>query len=194
MQSLSDDDRAALASAGPERQRRLNHLLFPGPATDFDVAVATYGDISVVDTFHYLYGLTVGSGEEVTVRLDEGKELLVSLEALGEPDDHGERTAMFNYNGSLRPVQIRDEVASVGIVEREKADAGAPGSIGSPFSGMVTPTVAVGDAVAAGQTVATIEAMKMESSITSPVAGTVALLAIDGAAPLNGGDLILVVE
>ncbi|WP_084078319.1 pyruvate carboxylase [Demequina sp. NBRC 110057] len=191
---LTDDDRAALASAGPERRRRLNHLLFPGPAKDFDVAVDTYGDISVVDTFHYLYGLTVGSGEEVTVRLDEGKEILVSLEALGEPDDHGERTAMFNYNGSLRPVQIRDEAASVDIVEREKADAQAPGSIGSPFSGVVTAAVAMGDEVAAGQTVATIEAMKMESSITSPVAGTVARVALDGAEALSGGDLILIVD
>ena len=191
---LSDDDRSALASAGPERRRRLNHLLFPGPAKDFDDAVALYGDISVVDTFHYLYGLTVGSGEEVNVELEKGVRVIVSLEALGEPDDHGERTAMFTYNGSIRPVQIRDESAAVSIVEREKADAQQPGSIGSPFSGAVAVTVSEGDAVQAGQTVALIEAMKMESAITTPVAGTVARIALDGTETLGGGDLILVVE
>ncbi len=36
--------------------------------------------------------------------------MIATLEALGEPDDHGERTAMFSYNGSIRPVQVRDEV------------------------------------------------------------------------------------
>ncbi|GIG54573.1 pyruvate carboxylase [Demequina activiva] len=191
---LSDDDRAVLASAGPDRRRRLNHLLFPGPADDFDAAVDVYGDISVVDTFHYLYGLTVGSGEEVNIELDKGVRMIVSLEALGEPDSHGERTAIFNYNGSIRPVQVRDEAAAVDVVEREKADASVPGQVGSPFSGSVAVTVSEGDEVAAGQTVALIEAMKMESAITTPVAGTVARIAIDGAQTLGGGDLILVVE
>jgi len=183
-----------LAASGPERQRRLNHLLFPGPAKDFDVAVDTYGDISVIDTFHYLYGLTVGSGEEVTIDLGPGVQIIATLEALGEPDDHGERTAMFSYNGSIRPVQVRDESATVEAVTREKADASRPGSIGAPFSGAVSPVVAVGDAVTAGQAVATIEAMKMESSITTPVAGTVTRVTVTNVETLAGGDLVLEVS
>jgi pyruvate carboxylase len=188
---LTDDDRSVLAASGPERQRRLNHLLFPGPAKDFDVAVETYGDISVIDTFHYLYGLTVGSGEEVTVELSPGVQMIATLEALGEPDDHGERTAMFSYNGSIRPVQVRDESAKIEVIAREKADAGRPGSIAAPFSGAVSPVVAVGDAVTAGQTVATIEAMKMESSITSPIDGTVTRVVVNNVETLAGGDLVL---
>jgi pyruvate carboxylase len=147
----------------------------------------------VVDTFHYLYGLNVGSGEEVTVDLEPGVRTLVTLEALGEPDDHGERTAMFNYNGSIRPVQVRDEKASVDVESREKADASKPGHIGAPFSGAVSVSVAVGDTVKAGATVAVIEAMKMESSITSPVAGTVERIAIEDIEDLVGGDLVLVI-
>ena len=154
----------------------------------------TYGDISVIDTFHYLYGLTVGSGEEVTVDLSQGVQMIATLEALGEPDDHGERTAMFSYNGAIRPVQVRDESATVDFVSREKADAGRPGSIAAPFSGAVSPVVAVGDTVTAGQTVATIEAMKMESSITSPVDGTVTRVVVSGVETLSGGDLVLEVS
>ncbi|WP_084103760.1 pyruvate carboxylase [Demequina sp. NBRC 110056] len=190
-EDLSDDDRAALASAGPERRRRLNHLLFPGPAKDFDEAVARYGDISVVDTFRYLYGMSIGSGEEVSIDLHRGVRMIVSLEALGEPDDHGERTAIFTYNGSIRPVQVRDESAAVEVVAREKADPARQGSIGSPFSGAVAPTVSEGDAVEVGQTVALIEAMKMESAITTPIAGTVKRIAFEGTMTLGGGDLIL---
>ncbi len=188
---LSDEDREALSQPGEVRRRRLNHLLFPGPAKEFDASLEKYGDISVVDTFHYLYGLTVGSGEEVNIQLDKGVRVIVTLEALGEPDDHGERSAMFNYNGSIRPVQVRDEAASVDVVEREKADSSRPGQIASPFSGAVTVTVEEGDEIAAGQAVALIEAMKMESAITTPVAGTVRRIVIDGNESLEGGDLIL---
>ena len=48
--------------------------------------------------------------------------------------------------------------------------------------------------MAAGAVVATIEAMKMEASITTPVAGTVERVALDGSRSVDGGDLILVVS
>ena len=47
--------------------------------------------------------------------------------------------------------------------------------------------------VQAGQPVATIEAMKMEASITSPVAGTVQRVALQQSQTVEGGDLLLVV-
>ncbi|WP_439644862.1 pyruvate carboxylase [Demequina rhizosphaerae] len=194
MAELTDEDREVLGTPGTDRRRRLNHLLFPGPAKDFDQAVENYGDISVIDTFHYLYGLSVGSGEEAVIELHRGVKIIATIEAVGEPDSHGERTVIFNYNGGIRPIQVRDLSAKVDVVERERADATKPGHIASPFTGLVTPRVAEGDEVEAGQTVAVIEAMKMESSITSPVAGTVARLAIGGSQSLAGGDLVLVVE
>lgn len=101
---------------------------------------------------------------------------------------------MFNFNGSIRPIQVRDLSAKVDVVQREKADTGRPGHIASPFTGLVTPRVAEGDEVEAGQTVAVIEAMKMESSITTPVAGVVTRVVINAAQSLAGGDLVLVVE
>jgi pyruvate carboxylase len=42
--------------------------------------------------------------------------------------------------------------------------------------------------------VATIEAMKMEASITAPVAGRVERLALDGTRQVEGGDLVLVLS
>ena len=53
--------------------------------------------------------------------------------------------------------------------------------------------MAEGDQVEAGQTVATIEAMKMEASITTPVAGVVQRVAIGPVQQVEGGDLVLVV-
>ncbi|WP_083979858.1 pyruvate carboxylase [Demequina salsinemoris] len=191
---LTEEDRALLRYPGPDRQRKLNHMLFAGPAKDFDDAIETYGDISVIDTYHYLYGLTVGSGEEANVDVAPGVRMIVALEALGEPDEHGERTAIFAYNGTMRPIQIRDLSVKVDVVAREKADKNNPGHIPAPFTGSVTASVEVGAKVAAGQTVAVIEAMKMESSITTSVAGTVTRLAVNGTEQLVGGDLVVVVE
>ncbi len=48
--------------------------------------------------------------------------------------------------------------------------------------------------MAAGETVATIEAMKMEASITTPVAGVVERVALTAVQPVDGGDLVVVVR
>jgi multidrug efflux pump subunit AcrA (membrane-fusion protein) len=47
--------------------------------------------------------------------------------------------------------------------------------------------------VATADTIATIEAMKMEASVTAPVAGTVERIAIHGTQQVEGGDLLLVI-
>lgn len=50
-----------------------------------------------------------------------------------------------------------------------------------------------GDSIEAGQAVASIEAMKMEAAITSPVAGTIERLAINSPQQVEAGDLLVVV-
>jgi pyruvate carboxylase len=194
MTEVSDEERTLLAGSGPSRRRALNHMLFPSPADDFDKAVEKYGDISVIDTYHYLYGMTPGSGEEVTIHLEPGVTMLVTLEAIGEPDDHGLRWVMFNYNGQIRPVQVMDQSAEVTVHARVKANPDILGEVGAPFAGAVTPLVSVGDVVEVGASVATIEAMKMEASITAPVSGKVSRVAVSGTEPLQGGDLVLVID
>ena len=80
---------------------------------------------------------------------------------------------MCTINGQLRPVPVRDRSVESDAPAAEKADPAVPGHVAAPFGGSVTPVVEVGAQVAAGDTVAKIEAMKMEASITAPVAGTV---------------------
>ena len=95
-------------------------------------------------------------------------------------------------NGQLRPVAVRDESVAADVKSAEKADRGDPGHVAAPFAGVVTLAVARGDVVTQGQTVATIEAMKMEASITAPRAGTVGRTAIEAVQQVEGGDLLLV--
>ena len=191
MAPLSHQDRHDLAGDSEQRRARLNHLLFPGPTKEFEQTRNAYGDLSVLDTTRYLYGMSPTA--EVEVELGKGVQMLVGLEALGEPDERGMRTVIFNLNGQIRPLQVRDKAVDVDIVSSEKADPKVPGHIPAPFAGAVTVIVHEGDTVEAGQTVATIEAMKMEAAITTPIGGTVHRLAIGAIQQLEGGDLVMVI-
>ncbi len=118
--------------------------------------------------------------------------LILGLQAIGEPDERGYRTVMTTLNGQLRPISVRDTSVAAEVVAAEKADPGQPGHVAAPFQGVVTLVVGEGDRVSAGDPVATIEAMKMEASITAPVDGTVQRVALPGTQAVEGGDLVLV--
>ena len=184
---LSGDDRQALAA---NRRATLNRLLFPGPAKDFEQHRQTYGDTSVLPSKDFFYGLR--PGEEYSVDLEPGVRLLIELEAVGPADERGMRTVMATLNGQLRPIQVRDRSVASNLPAAEKADKNNPKHVAAPFAGVVTLSVSDGDEVAAGAIVATIEAMKMEAAITSPVAGTVSRLAINSVQQVEGGDLLVV--
>ncbi|MHC2997944.1 pyruvate carboxylase [Microbacterium sp. HJ5] len=189
---LTDDERAGLAGDGVERRRTLNRLLFPAPAREFEKNRETYGDLTALGTPDYLYGLK--PGEEHIAEIDPGVQLYVGLEAIGEADAKGIRTVMTTLNGQLRPVFVRDRSIRVEEKQAERADTTKPGQVAAPFSGAVTLKVSVGEAVTAGQPVASIEAMKMEAAITSPVDGVVERLAITGTQQVDAGDLLVVVR
>ena len=188
-ETLTAGDTAGLAAKPRET---LNRLLFPGPTHDFEQARKDYGDISLLPTQAFWYGLRADADTEV--EYEPGKLLLFGLEAVGEADERGLRTVMGTINGQLRPTVVRDRSVDVTATQTQKADPSNPGHIAIPFAGVVNPAVAEGDTIAAGQSVATIEAMKMEASITSPKAGVVKKLLITTPRQCEGGDLLLVLE
>jgi pyruvate carboxylase len=187
-EGLSGSPRIASAT----RRATLNQLLFPGPTKDFRESRERYGDVSVLPTLDFLYGLR--QGEEHPVELGEGKTLILGVQAISDPDERGFRTVMALINGQLRPISVRDNSVASEVAATEKADPSNRGHVAAPFQGAVTMVVAEGDKVSAGDTVATIEAMKMEASITAPVDGTVERLAFSGTQAVEGGDLVLVLS
>ena len=189
---LTVEDYAELAKPGATRRAALNRLLFPGPAREFLSHRMQFGDTSRLSANQFFYGLR--RGEEHRVKLDEGVELLIGLEAISEPDERGMRTVLCLLNGQLRPILVRDKSIDAAVPAAEKADRNNPNHVAAPFAGVVTIGVTVGERVRAGQTVATIEAMKMEAAITSPKAGTVERVALAPTASVEGNDLLVVVN
>ncbi|WP_207457794.1 pyruvate carboxylase [Desertivibrio insolitus] len=192
VEDLAPADAEALSVPGPQRQATLNRLLFPGPTQQFGEIRELFGDLSVVETVDYLYGLRQGA--EHVIEIEKGVSLYIGLEAIGEADAKGMRTVMATLNGQLRPTFVRDRSIKVETKAAEKADPARPGHVAAPFSGVVTVGVEEGQQVAAGEAVATIEAMKMEAAITSPVAGRVVRLAVPKTQQVDAGDLLVVVE
>jgi pyruvate carboxylase len=188
---VGEGDLDALREPGDERRSTLNRLLFPAPTKQFLETREQFGDLSVLSTSDYLYGLE--SGREHVVEISKGVRLYLGLEAIGDADDTGMRTVMTTLNGQLRPLSVRDRSIAVESKAAEKADPSNAGHVAAPFSGVVTVKVEDGATVAAGQPIASIEAMKMEAAITSPVAGVVERVAIRSTQQVEAGDLIAVV-
>ena len=183
---LSDQDNAGLSQ---NRRATLNRLLFPTPAASQAENRDRYGDLSVLPSLLFWYGLDPHQ-DDTAVSLGQGVRLLLGLKAVGEPNDEGIRTVAFRVNGQSRDIDTVDRSIASDRPETPRADPAVPGHIAAPFRGAVTVTAAVGEHVEVGDVVAVIEAMKMESSISTPIAGTIEGITAAKGALLEPGDLI----
>ena len=178
------------------RRVALDKLLFPKQYDELMEHRRLYGVTDQLGDKAFFYGLE--EGKEIMVYYGEIEEnqspLVVRLDAVSEPDEKGMRQVILTVNGQVRPMTIRDENAESTVAEAEKADPSNPNHVAAPFAGVVNVTVKVGDEVKAGDPVATIEAMKMEATISAPVDGVVEKVAFGQPTKVEGGDLVAVVK
>ena len=189
--TLSDEDEASVADPATRREA-LTRLLFPQPASEQREVVEKYGEVWRLPTAVFLYGLD--ETEEVAIDLEPGKRVWIGLDAMGEPDERGIRSLWCRVNGQPRPVDVVDRTVGVTIASKERADESDPGHVAAPMTGVVTLAVQAGDELEAGDTVATIEAMKLESRVTATRSGTVTRIVASTGTHLEPGDLIAVIE
>lgn len=185
---VSDEDRKALGGDG--KRDALSRLMMPGPAKEQKQAELEYGDVSVVPTREFFYGLE--SGEEISIDLERGVRLYLELEAMTEPDEKGTRTLLVNVNGQLRAVDAQDRSIEPEVAAREKANMSDPNHLPAPMSGVVNFAVEEGEKVEEGDQIGTIEAMKMESAIRAPKAGKIERVALASGSRVESGDLLAV--
>jgi pyruvate carboxylase len=163
---------------------------YPKVFKDFNETVKKYGDVSVLDTPTFFFGMK--KNEEVHVEIEEGKDLIITLINISDPDDSGVRTITFMFNGAEREIQVQDKSVDMKTVTRRKADPDKAGDIGATLSGSVVKVlVTKGQKVKKGEPLVVTEAMKMETTITSPIDGTVGeIYATKGQAIISGDCLL----
>lgn len=177
----------------PSERELLSDALYPMVFNDFSDWQRTFGDVSILPTPAFLFGLEIG--EEVSVDLEPGKTLIVKLVALGGLDDDGKRMVYFELNGQPREVAVRDAQAGVVIEERPRVDASDPMQVGASMPGKVVQVLAaVGQAVEAGETLLVVEAMKMETAMTATIAGVVVEIHAAKGDLVSAGDLLVRLE
>ena len=174
----------------PSDEELLSFLMYPQVFRDFDKVRQQYGDLSVLPTPAYFYGLRCD--EEIAVEIEAGKTLFIKLLHIGEADKHGMRSVIFELNGDARHIQIQDHGLVVDVVTRPKANPDDPREVGAPIPGKVSEiVVSVGHKVAKGDPLFTLEAMKMFSTVNAPMAGVVKSIEVEAGTTVEAKDLLL---
>jgi pyruvate carboxylase len=177
----------------PTDEELLSFLMYPQVFRELNKISEQYGNLSVLPTPAYFYGLRCE--EEIAVEIEPGKTLFIKLLHIGAPDKHGKRSVIFELNGDARHIYIQDRSLVVDVVTRPKANPDDPREIGAPIPGKVSEIgVSVGHKVAKGDPLCTLEAMKMFSTVNAPMAGIVKSIEVQAGTTIEAKDLLLRLE
>ncbi|WCN39758.1 pyruvate carboxylase [Aneurinibacillus uraniidurans] len=170
----------------------MSYVMYPKVFLDMQKRQQEFGNVSVLDTPTFFYGLRLG--EEIAVTIEQGKTLMVKLLSISELSPDGMRTIYYELNGQPREITLRDAGAKVTVAHRTKADSSDPGQIGASMPGKVLKLmVEPGDKVTKGEHVIVTEAMKMETTMQAPFSGVVKDILVKAGDTIETGDLLLVI-
>lgn len=166
----------------------LAYLLYPKVYRDYHEFREQYGEVSNLPSPAFFYGLK--PNEEIMVEIGPGKSILIKYLNSTAADDLGFRLVFFTLNGQTRSVQVRDLNEKVESVLHRKA--AGDNEIGVPLQGNLSKIlVKEGDEIEVNTPLFVIEAMKMESTITSPVAGVVKKVHLKEKTLVEQDDLVI---
>ncbi|CAM1369715.1 Pyruvate carboxylase [Tenacibaculum litopenaei] len=168
----------------------LSYKLYPKVFVDAFNKHEKYGDIMQLPTKSFFFGLE--EGEEIMVDIEPGKRILISLMQKSAANEDGMVEVFFKVNGQMRSVLIKDETIAVEKIENVKASEGDEKQIGAPLQGLLSNVlVKPGEKVLENQPLFVIEAMKMETTVTSVNSGVIAKIQLEAGALVDANDLVV---
>jgi pyruvate carboxylase len=169
-----------------------SYLMYPKVFRDFATHQAHYSDVSLLPTPAFFYGLQ--PGEEITVDLERGKNLILSQQGTAGPDDEGMVKVFFELNGQSRTLRV-PKAGLANVKSKPQAEDGNPKHVGAPMPGSIATVAAqVGQKVAKGEPLVSIEAMKMETMLTAERDGVVRAVHVRHGDAINAKDLLVEFE
>lgn len=183
----------------PTDQQLVTYLQHPKDAVDFFKFEEKFGKVYTLPPSILFKRGGFEIGEELTFRDHNGKEHHLEIGPTQE-HENGDSSVYINVNHHqqtyLMPAEEKAARERVQILSKDEIDAlSKSGDVRAPFSANVCEVcVEVGGAVEPGDKLIVLEAMKMQTAITSEVQGIVAELSINVADALKTGDKILKID
>ncbi|GBG97274.1 pyruvate carboxylase [Lactococcus termiticola] len=168
----------------------ISYLMYPEVFLDYQRRLAEMGRVTLLDSLTFFHGMRLG--EKIEVEIQKGKNLIIRLDEIGEPDLAGNRVLFFNLNGQRREVVVKDQSIKTQITVKQKADLANPKQIGATMPGSVVAVlVKAGEQVKQGQALMVTEAMKMETTIEAPFDAEVLAVEAKAGEPIQTRDLLI---
>ena len=181
---------AAKLHRAPTDDEFYSHLMYPQVFADFQKHQREFGDVSVLPTAAFFYGLQ--AGEEISVEIERGKVLIIRLVSMGATDKEGRRTLSYELNGMARDTVITDRSVTPKTKTRPKADLADATQVAAPIPGLIAVlSVSVGAKVVKGDKLLMMEAMKMQTTVYAPCDGIVAELNVAVGDTVESKDLLI---
>jgi pyruvate carboxylase len=177
----------------PLHDEVLSYLMYPDVFVKFAQNHQSWGDVEVLPTPQFYYGMA--SGSEVSITLEPGKVLVLKFLTLSEPHPDGTRTVFFELNGQPREIDIRDRKLEVKTPTRVKADLNKAGHVAAPMPGVISSvSVELGQKINKGDRLLVMEAMKMQSTVYANLSGKVKQVLVEPGERVETKDLLMVIE
>jgi len=169
----------------------ISYKLYPEVFKTYYLEFQKYGDLFPLPTKTFFFGLK--NNEEIIVKLGHGQSIQVQLLYVTEPNEDGFRSVFFNFNGTTRVIEVKDNSVKTDKVAHKKAESEK--DIGAPLQGRLSSVVVkAGDLIKKNEPLFIIEAMKMESTVTSPFEGKVKKIHLNGGVMVQQDDLVVEFE
>jgi len=169
----------------------LSYKLYPKVFSDYHEHREQFGVVRTLPTESFFFGLK--PNEEIIVEIEPGKAVTVKFLNVTEPNDQGRRLVLFRLNGQTRAIEVQDNTVEITAIANRKVSS--DNEIGAPLQGNLSKIlVKPGDEVEVDTPLFVIEAMKMESTITSPAAGKVKAVHLTEKTLVQQDDLVVELE
>jgi pyruvate carboxylase len=167
----------------------LSYKFYPKVFDEYYQFKMKHGDVSMIPTPVFFYGMK--QNEEILVNIGDGKTLLIRLLYVGNhTDDDGRRSVYFRLNGQTRQIEVVDKKAAVKKIQNAKASG--ENQMGAPLQGRLSKIfVKQGEVVKKNTPLFTIEAMKMETTISAPRDLSVTSISLREGVMVEAEDLII---
>ncbi len=171
----------------------ISYSFYPKVFSDAIEKFKQYGNISVLPTKNFFYGMKIH--EETQVEIAPGKTIVIELLSVGNPDEKGKRILFFKLNGQNRFVTVKDTSLNIEIIENQKANQENDKEIGAPLQGSLYKIlVKKGQEVKKNDALFIIEAMKMETTVTANENGKIKKVYLKEGVLVHQDDLVVEFE